>query len=161
MTNSPFSDLQPEIYGFAIGSVGRILYQLKATSCSYLVFPNNLDHYLTMLLHDQSPYILGLGSCSDINQHYMGIETICSNKLKSKFINLEIKPFLEPNSQMRYTHTIGDSFCSMASWKIMQLIKQQELKSQFSFLHVPKSIPFWSVTQKLDQTLLEFKSDPR
>jgi len=50
------------IYGFALGGTSHILYRLKQLSCCYLVFPNNLDHYLNMLLHDQPEYIVGLGS---------------------------------------------------------------------------------------------------
>ena len=94
-----------QIYGFALGNTGRLLYRLKNIDCCYLVYHNNLD--------------------------------------------------------MKYANAIGNSYCNQTSWQIMKLINQGKLTSQYTFFHVPKSIPFWSAAQELDQTLLEFKSDPR
>lgn len=91
-----------QIYGFALGSTSRILYQLRNTDCSYLVFPNNLDRYLEMLLRDQPSYILGLGSYSGVDQEKIHLETICSNQFRSDFVEgnryveTEIKTFLKP-----------------------------------------------------------------
>lgn len=153
-----------QIYGFALGSTGRLLYRLKNIDCCYLVFPNNLDMYLDMLLHDQPPYILGLGSYSGVDQDKIRIETICLNQIRNDYVNgdqyaeAEIKPFLKPTTAMKYAKAIGNSYCNQISWKIMQLINEGKLRSQYTFLHIPKSIPFWAVAQKIDLALLEFRS---
>ena len=54
----------PQIYGFALGRgyTARILYRLRNLGCCYQIFPNNLDLYLKMLIHDQPEYVLGWGA---------------------------------------------------------------------------------------------------
>lgn len=80
-TNSVFSN---QIYGFALsGGTGRILYRLKQIDCCYLVYPNNVEHYLEMLLHDQPSYVLGLGAYSGVDQEQIRIETICTNQFRN------------------------------------------------------------------------------
>jgi hypothetical protein len=159
-TNSNFFD-QPQIYGFALGSTGRLLYQLRNISCCYLVYPNNLDMYLDMLIHDQPQYILGLGSYSGVDQDKIRIETICSNQFRNDFIDsnhyveAEIHPFLTPNSLMKFTSAIDNSYCNVASWKIMLLIQKEKLQSQYTFLHIPKSMKPWEVCAEIDNALLQ------
>lgn len=151
--------LRKETYGFAVSGAGRILYQVRNLDCCYLVFPNNVDMYLDMLIHDQPEYILGLGSCSDIDQRLIGIETICSNQYKGLLVagdayqKVAIKPFLEPNSQMAYVSTIESSYANVVSWKIMQLIKQQTLKSRYTFLTIPRTIKPWIASKCIDEVL--------
>lgn len=156
-----------QIYGFALGSTGGLLYRLKNINCCYLVYPNNLDMYLDMLMRDQPQYILGLGSYSGVDQEKIRIETLSSNQFRNgsvegnKYVEVEIKPFLLPTKIMKYANAIGNSYCNQTSWQIMKLINQGKLTSQYTFLHIPKSIPFWTVTQEIDLALLEFKSGPQ
>jgi len=89
-----------EIYGFALsGSTNQILWQLKQIDCCYFVFPNNISHYLQMLLMDQPTYILGLGSYSGVDQDKIRIETKCSNRFRNDFVDgsqykeIAIEPF--------------------------------------------------------------------
>ena len=137
--------LSKQIYGFALGSTSRLLYRLKNIDCCYLVFPNNLDKYLNMLIHDQPPYILGLGSYSGVDQDKIRIETICSNQFRNDFVDdnqyaeTEIKPFLKPTAMMKYAKTIGNFYCNQISWKIMQLINQGKLHSQILISRKPSN----------------------
>lgn len=155
------------IYGFALGSTGRLLYRLKNTDCCYLIYPNNLNHYLSMLLHNQPPYILGLGSYSGVDQDQIRIETICTNQFRNDFIDGDqyietaIKPFLKPTETMKYANAIGNSYCNQISWKIMQLINQGKFSSQYTFLHVPKTFDFRTAIDVIDLALLEFKKSLR
>lgn len=155
--------LSKRVYGFALGSTGRLLYRLKNIDCCYLVFPNNLDKYLDMLLHDQPPHILGLGSYSGVDQDKIRIETICSNQFRNdlvegdQYTEAEIKPFLKPTEAMKYAKAIGNSYCNQISWKIITLINQGKLRSQYTFLHIPKTIKPWIAAPEIDRSLLNFR----
>lgn len=156
------------IYGFAMGSTGRLLYRLKNIDCSYLVFPNNLDKYLDMLIHDQPSHILGLGSYSGIDQDKIRIETICSNQFRNNFADsaryseVVIKPFLISTGDMKYAKAIGNFHYNQISWKIMKLINRGKLRSQYTFLHIPKTMKPWVIGPYIDQALLNFlKSSSR
>lgn len=160
-TNSVFSS---QIYGFALsGGTGRILYQLKQIDCCYLVYPNNIEHYLKMLLHDQPQYILGLGTYSGVDQDQVRIETICTNQFRNDFVDdnkkqkAKINSFLSENLQMKLANAMGNSHCNLVSWKIMQLINQGKLNAQYTFLHVPKNMKPWIVAETIDQELMKFK----
>jgi len=162
-TNSLY--FKQQIYGFALGSTGRLLYRLKNIDCCYLIYPNNLDHYLNMLLHDQPPYILGLGFYSGIDQDQIRIETICTNQFRNDFIDdnkqieIEIKPFINHlDDYMKYSKAIGNSYCNRTSYEVMKLINRGQLKSQYTFLHVPKTFDFRTAIDIIDRALLEFKS---
>lgn len=164
-TNSVFSN---QIYGFAhSGGTGRILYRLKQIDCCYLVYPNNVEHYLEMLLHDQPRYVLGLGTYSGVDQDQIRIETICTNQFRNDYVDgnekqkIMISSFLLEKSQMNLAEAMGNSHCNLVSWKIMQLINQGELNAQYTFLHIPKSMKPWVATEIIDQKLFEFKQTLR
>ncbi len=163
-TNSVFSN---QIYGFALsGGTGRILYRLKQIDCCYLVYPNNVEHYLEILLHDQPSYVLGLGTYSGVDQDQIRIETICTNQFRNDYVDgkdkqkVKINPFLSDNFEMKLAEAMGNSHCNLVSWKIMQLINQCELNAQYTFLHLPKNMRPWVATDIIDQKLSEFKQAP-
>lgn len=153
-----------KIYGFALsGSTGRILYRLKQIDCCYLVYPNNVEHYLEMLLHNQPPYILGLGTYSGVDQGQIRIETVCTNQFRNDYVDgnekqeIMINSFLSENSQMKFAKAMGNSHCNLVNWRIMQLINQGKLNAQYTFLHIPKNMKPWAVTEIVGQKLFEFK----
>lgn len=153
-----------QIYGFALsGGTGRILYRLKQIDCCYLVYPNNIEHYLEMLLHDQPTYVLGIGTYSGVDQNQIRIETICTNQFRNDYVDdnekqeITINSFLSENSQMKLAEAMGNSHCNLVSWKIMQLINQGKLNAQYTFLHIPKSMKSWVATDIIDQKLFAFK----
>lgn len=153
-----------QIYGFALnGGTGRILYRLKQIDCCYLVHPNNVEHYLKMLLRDQPPYILGLGTYSGVDQDQIRIETVCSNQFRNEYIpgnekqKVKLNSFLWDNWQMKLTEAMGNFHCNLVSWKIIQLINQGKLNAQYTFLHIPRNMKPWVVTEVIDQKLFEFK----
>lgn len=158
---------RPEIYGFVMGGTSRLLYLLKNINCCYLVFPNNLDVYLDMLLHDQPEYILGLGSYSGVDQDKIRIETLCSNQFRNDFVDsniyteTSINPFLTlSHPGLKYANAIGNSYCNQVSWQIVKLINEKKLKSRYTFLHIPKSIYPYSASPVIDDALAAFKDHP-
>ena len=118
--------------------------------------------YLDMLIHDQPDCVLGLGTYSGVDQDKIRIETICTNQFRNNVINgdthkkTEINHFLLPTENMKYASAIGNSYCNLVSWKIMQLINQEKLESQYTFLHVPRKIRPWITSPEIDQALLNF-----
>lgn len=156
-TNSIFSDHQ--IYGFALGGAGRWLYQLKNIDCCYIIFPNNVDMYLNMLIHDQPTYILGLGSSTGLDQDHIQIETVCFDPLQNNL--LKLSPFLQSGAKMKFSQGVGSSRHDLISWKITELIDQQKLKARYTFLHIPKTMSPWEASQDIDLALSEFVTPQR
>jgi len=153
-----------QIYGFALsGGTSRMLYRLKQIDCGYLVYPNNINHYLEMLLHDQPAFVLGLGTYSGIDQEEIRIETVRTNKFRKDYVddmekqNIKLNSFLSANSQMKLAEAMGNSHCNLVSWKIMKLINRGELNSEYTFLHIPKNMKPWIAAQIIDAELEEFK----
>ncbi len=151
------------IYGFSLGNTGRVLYNLKNIDCCYIIYPNNINHYLDMLIHDQPPYILGLGPYSGVNQNQIKIETQFSNKFRNEYVKgntsykkLHTRSFLSPSSQIKPIKASDNSYCNLVSWKIAQLINRQLPHSHYTFLHVPKTMRSETVSQIIDKALAEF-----
>jgi len=153
-----------QIYGFAFGKnlSAFVLWRLKNIDCCYQIFPNNLDRYLQMILHDQPEYILGLGVCSGVDQDKIRIETKCSNQFRNDFIEGNkfeetlISPYLKPSILTKYAEGIGNSYCNLVSWRIMQLILQKKLRSQYTFLHIPKSLGMTTLVKEIDSLIRGF-----
>lgn len=157
-----------QIYGFGfIKNVSAYtLYRLKNIDCCYLLCGSkSIDKYLEFLLHGQPEYILGLGQFFG-EQDKIRIETKCYNNFSDRPLNKErefeeavmINLFLKPLSLSKFFESIGDYYCNLVSWKIMELINQGELKSKYTFLHIPKQMPVNIAMQEIDQMLSEFKT---
>jgi pyrrolidone-carboxylate peptidase len=155
---------KPQIYGFAFGGVRNLLYRLKEITCCYLVFgETSIEKYMKFLLHDQPEYILGLGSYSGVDQDKIRIETVCTNKFRNGFVaggslvETPIRNFLYENEVMKEAKGLGNSWCNYISWKIVYLIEQRQLKSMYTFLHIPKTFKHWSADKQIDSALTAFK----
>lgn len=81
-----------DVYSFAIGGTKRVLYRLKNIDCCYLVFSNNFEKYIDMLLHDQPKFIVGLGT-SNTNQDSIEIEK--AEDIKNNQISLMIQELID------------------------------------------------------------------
>jgi pyrrolidone-carboxylate peptidase len=100
-----------------------------------------------MVLHDQPDYILGMGIYSGKDQDAIRIETVTTNKFRNDPIekdvaddHLKINYFLKPTDHdVKLASGMGNSWCNLISWKIMRLIMNKKLASQYSFLHIPKT----------------------
>ncbi len=140
------------VYGFAFTNNNistKTLYQLNSVDHCYILWGNNIEHYLDLLMHDQPEFILGLGAYSGIDQDQIRIETQALNKFKNESIDQKVtndeaillNPFLNPIDGSKYALGIGNSWCNLVSWKIANLINQKALKSQYTFLHIPNKFP--------------------
>lgn len=136
-----------DLYGFSLsGFTSRILWRLTPLDMCYEVWSNNIEHYLQMLLHDQPKYILGMGTYFGVDQDAIRIETITKNQFRNEAIEknlpkvktIRIQPFVRQVDQTKYASALGNSWCNLVSWKIARLIEKGELRSQYTFLHIPK-----------------------
>ena len=153
------------LYVFALTSgLGRLLYKLKSPGHCYIVYSNNIDHYLNLLVHDQPSHILGLGSYSGIDQNKIRIEKITTNQFRNDKIEenasdkLGINNFMQlpmPKDLFKYADAMGNSWCNLISWKIMRLIENGVLRSLYTFLHIPKGVNQKLAVDAIDQALLE------
>lgn len=145
-------------------SLGRLLYRLKSPDHCYIVYSNNIVHYLSLLVHDQPTHILGLGSYSGIDQNRIRIERVTTNQFRNDKIEentsykLGINNFLSlsmSNEHFKYADAMGNSWCNLISWKIMRLIENGNLRSQYTFLHIPNDFNQKLAAGVIDQALLE------
>lgn len=129
------------LFGFAFTRRNiscRTLYSLKEIDHRYLLWgKKSIDKYLEILLKEQPEYILGLGIYTGRDQSKIRIETKCITPSGKELV---ISPFLKPGINSVLTETIGHSYCNLVSWKIMSLINSGKLKSQYTFLHLPKTM---------------------
>lgn len=116
MSKFEFSD---DVYCFALsGKTRKIMYGLKNIDHSYGLATNNFEQYLEILLHSQPKFVLGLGSYSGVDNDKIRIERVCTNK---------------------FGNTMGNSWCNKVSYQIMKLIESGELKSEYTFLQIPRA----------------------
>ncbi len=106
----------------------------------------DIDKLVGKLIELQPARILGLGRYSGKDQDQIRIERICTNKFRNKTIDgnpltqLSINYWIKPNQQMKLAQGIGNSWCNLVSFKIMSTINAGLLRSQYTFLHIPKNI---------------------
>lgn len=138
------------VYGFSLqGSCKNILYGLKQVDCCYVVYPNNVDQYLNMLLRDQPKYILGLRRG---DHDMMEIEEYCYDLENEK--KVKINSFLVSNNN--FSISLGDNLrVDMISFEIMKLIESGKLSSQYTLLNLPRKIKPWKMIKIIDEHLVD------
>ena len=151
------------LYAFALtSSLSMLLYKLSEPDCCYIVYSNNIDHYLNLLLHDQPRFILGMGVYSGVDQEVLRIETVTTNQFRNSSIEsnidssekLVINPFVRSiGDSSKLASSLGNSWCNLISWKIMQLINQKKLNSQYTFLHIPRTYPLYKSKEIIEEML--------
>lgn len=134
------------LYGFSLSrQTSRILWKLKKVDMCYEVWSNNIDHYLKMLIHDQPKHILGMGTYTGVDKDSIRIETVTKNQFRNDVIENDfpiskqiiINPFIKESENTKLASALGNSWCNLISWKIMRLIENKVLESQYTFIHIP------------------------
>ncbi len=152
------------IYGFAFttNNIGtKTLYKLSSIDHCYILWSNNIDNYLNLLLHDQPELILGLGTYSGVDQDQIRIETQTTNKFRNNPIDpdplnkstISLAPFLKPADGSKIASGLGNSWCNLVSWKIINLINHKTLKSKYTFLHIPKKFSISQATNIIENMI--------
>jgi pyrrolidone-carboxylate peptidase len=121
----------------------------------------NLDSYLRVVVRDQPQHIIGLGIYTGKDQEAIRIETTAKNQFRNMTIEstasmddtIEQSSFLTPITGTKLASSMGNSWCNLISWKIMRIIKDGSLHSQFTFLHIPKTFPQLQATAIINQMI--------
>lgn len=154
-------------FAFGIRNIcSRVLYNIENIDYRYLIFPKNINKFIEKIKTCKPQYILGLGLYRGPERNYMHIETRCSNMCKdiccrssninyrdmclinkgnikyryikgSEYIELWLNNWIKPNKYLKCTSTIGNYYCNMVSFLIMDLIYTNKLDTKFSFIHIP------------------------
>lgn len=143
--------MKRKLYGFAFTKRNiscQTLYSLNKIDHRYLLWgAETMDRYINnVLLKEQPEYVLGMGVYYGRVKHKVRIETQCNNKYKGKFIGVDepvdipMEPFLQPVENAVLTDGIGTSYCNLVSLKILKQIHEGNLKSKYTFLHIPKKM---------------------
>jgi pyrrolidone-carboxylate peptidase len=126
-------------------------YYLVADEKQIMLFIKNL------LLHPPS-FILGLGAYSGRDNNKLRIETICSNKFRNQvkgaeYEIIDINKFIEPLNNSKLSKGMGNSYCNLISYNIMRIIKDNNIKTHYAFIHIPKSFNIKVATDEINQML--------
>ena len=83
-------------------------------------------------------YILGLGVYSGRDQYQIRIEKTCSSQFRNNrenYTKLNIPYWITPNSEIKYSDGIGNSYCNLLSFEILK----KHTDAKYTFLHIPKN----------------------
>ncbi len=169
------------LYGFAFvrNISSTVLHQLEGIDHRIILYKKpSIDSFIGKLVRDQPEYILGLGRYTGRDQVRIRIETVCTNRFgKQNIVNenppshfanaqaseghgfrsLQINPFLSPLLHSKYASTLGTSYCNYVCYWIMEAVQLGELKSKFTFLHIPVKMKIHTVVSEIHEMLQHFK----
>lgn len=138
------------LYTFAFANIsGRVVSKLTDTTGRAILRPSTINQYIEELVLKQPQFILGLGEYTGKDQNLVRIESQCKNQFRNNKIDPSLPidttlswiPFLSKTDKSKKGSALGNSWCNLVSWRIMQLIEQKKLKSRYTFLHLPQSMP--------------------
>jgi pyrrolidone-carboxylate peptidase len=156
------------VYGFAFTRRNiscQTLYSVEGFTHRTLLWGEvSIDRYVQKLLLDQPEYILGMGIYGGRDREHIRIETTCFNKFRRKEImpgapeQFEIPYFVKPTEISIIAKSIGNSWCNLVSWKITEQIMRGDLKSKFTFLHLPKRMDLNLTTTEVNSIFVQLDS---
>lgn len=135
-------------FGFSKNNITTyILYNLNSPDMVYQIFPNNIEHFLKIVRYEKPTHLLGIGVYTGVDSESMRIENTCKNQFRNEQIdkklpknfNFSINYFIEPGGCFKLATAMGNSYCNLVSYKIMNLINKENLVTRFTFLHIPKT----------------------
>jgi pyrrolidone-carboxylate peptidase len=148
------------IFGFSGNISEKIASDLEIPGSQKFIIKDSssIAVLLDTLQSIHPKYILGLGEYSGRGQDNIRIETVCRNKFRNNVISenesseFSIQSFLHPNESMQLANGIGNSYCNLVSYKIMQL--KEHIPFEYTFLHVPKAFNTQKATRTITNQLL-------
>lgn len=131
-------------FAFSGNTSEEILRKLAIDNKFIIKGKKSVDNLINEINTKNPKYILGLGMYTGRDKNNLRLEVRCSNKFRNKTLDgrklkdIEINNFLKPTKNSKLASGIGNSFCNMVSYKIMKLINDKDLTSQYSFIHIPR-----------------------
>ncbi len=121
----------------------------------------DIEAFVDTFGQDPPLYILGLGEYTGRDQNKLRIETSCTNKFRNRYISGDQRikkdiPYFLHTDIFKYTQGIGNSFCNLISYHIIQL----SLPSlHYTFIHIPRSYNKEMAIKDISASLSPFFSD--
>ena len=119
-----------------------------------------ISKFVQQLLKSNPPFVLGLGIYSGRDNDTLRIETVCSNKFKNTvqgpvLYQRSITPFLQPLNKSKLAQGLGNSYCNLISFLIMDTIEKQKLQTKYTFIHVPKNFDIGTAINEINSMLTQ------
>jgi pyrrolidone-carboxylate peptidase len=138
------------IFAFKGNISSSVLEKLNVENKFY-IFSNNqkIEEFVTKIISLQPRYILGLGMYSRKDKDKLRIET----QLNKEEERLPINYFLTPLANTKLAQGMGNSYCNFISRQLMEAINSKKLKSEYTFIHIPKSFQTEKAANEIEEML--------
>jgi pyrrolidone-carboxylate peptidase len=155
-----------DLYLFSLNiQIHRILSSLikQKTNIENFYLPSigDITSFINSVKTDKPKKIIGLGIYTGKDQDMIRIETLAKNRFRNNLIESKglnsylMRPFVLPSFHTKLAQGLGNSYCNLISYLIMQLIELDSLESKYTFLHIPKKLPNLLIISELSQILKE------
>ena len=151
------------IFGFQNSSVtnisGKVVKNIESTRSLILEHwdesndagMKELNKLLEIIKFDKYEHIVGIGEYGGRDKDQIRIETVCKSKFRNDVIEqggpaeISLRSFwkdqVDSFQGFKLGTSMGNSWCNLASYKIMKLLETDELSNvRYDFLHVPGSL---------------------
>ena len=121
-----------------------------------------IDKLLEFIKKENPEFILGLGRYSRSGTK-LRLETISHNLFKKEEIGTQaqfkLHNFVGESESFSIGDNMGNSWCNLVSYKIMELIDYGEIQSRYSFIHIPKKFDIKKASDILQKIVKEINGD--
>ena len=145
------------------GTFSEKVLNALPVSEKYFILSNlaEIDVFIQRIAFLEPDFVIGFGDYSGKDQDRLRIETICTNKFRkslpdSNLIELGISEFLIAKTHSKYAKRIGNSFCNLISYRMMQKISHLKLETKYAFVHIPKTFQIDTAVDEL-KSILSFR----
>lgn len=116
----------------------------------------DVEDFLTYVKLNKPQKILGLGVYSGKDKSQIRLETLAKNKFRNNIIG-EFEEFqldqIVQSSYFKIARGLGNSWCNLVSYKIMNMKSSGDITSLYSFLHIPSTMDLLTATAIIKSTL--------
>lgn len=130
---------------------------------SEVKFQQDFDELPNLIRTGKFEHIIGLGQYTGKDKDKIRIEQIASNHFRNNRIGqseyLEIPSALKNSNfdpeYFKLARGLGNSWCNLVSYKIVESIKHNDLKVTYDFLHTPKIFDKTIATSAINNLILD------
>jgi pyrrolidone-carboxylate peptidase len=148
------SDVSILVFAFKDTIAEKIARELETSAAIRIVDSSKhaIDELVRHIQQRDYDYILGMGMYSGRDQDQLRIEKECSSQFRNDKDDLEYLAhpyFMKPDESIKEATGIGNSWCNLASYKVMKKISPKH----FTFLHIPKTFNINKAAKLIDKQL--------
>lgn len=149
------------VAGFCIGGPRSLLYRLRSVDSCYIVYRNNLSHFLKFLQHDKPNYIIGLRTCASDpldRSKKIVIPTCFSNEngtVSRQSTAHTCEPLFLESELVTYSDKPLIGISNDVSYAIASFIESNNIPSRYTLLQIPKVARYKYTASVLDSLIYE------